>query len=422
MSSSLALPLDAARAPGGRAWTTLGVLTLVYLLNFLDRTLIYVLFPLLKAELHFSDLALALLGSTSFVLFYTSLGVPFGRLADRVSRPKLIAAGLVTWSVFSGLTGLADGFWSLFVCRVMVGVGEATLGPAAMSLLSDHFPSTRRATVQSVYASGIPLGAAAAFFLGAHLGAAWGWRTAFFCLGFPGVLLAAFVWTLPEPPRGATEGAAPTTRRDFWRQGTFLRLVGAYAIFAVAANSLSIWVPSLLGRARGVPLETVGNLGAFAMLVGGGLGTFFGGSVADRLRRRHPGGRLLFTAGLALACVPLWSVLLYSSNLWVLVPTYTALAAVGLAWLGPAAADVHDLAGPAHRGVATALYFLVVNLVGYGAAPPLVGWLSDHLGAAADPGRLAWALLSAPACCLLAAALLLHEARRRQSPSTSSIR
>src|SRR5215470_13810874 len=107
------------------SWYALAVLTLVYVLNFLDRSLIYILFTPIKAEMAFSDLQLALLGTTSFVIFYTLLGVPFGRLADRVSRTKLIAGGLAVWSLFSGLTGFTHGFWPIFLCRVMVGVGEA---------------------------------------------------------------------------------------------------------------------------------------------------------------------------------------------------------------------------------------------------------------------------------------------------------
>jgi len=150
----------------GYSWYVLSVLTAIYVLNFLDRSLIYILFTPIKAEMAFSDLELALLGTTSFVIFYTLLGVPFGRLADRVSRTKLIAGGLAVWSLFSGLTGFAHGFWPLFLCRVMVGVGEATLGPAALSLLSDFFPPRMRATVQGIYSSGIAVGGGLAFFLG----------------------------------------------------------------------------------------------------------------------------------------------------------------------------------------------------------------------------------------------------------------
>src|SRR5215216_3335994 len=142
---------------GAYAWYALALLTFVYLLNFLDRTLIYILFAPIKKEMAFTDFELGLLGTTSFVIFFTLLGVPFGRLADRTSRKNMIAAGLAVWSLFSGLTGFATGFWPLFLCRVMVGVGEATLGPAALSLLSDYFPPRVRATVQAVYSSGIAI-------------------------------------------------------------------------------------------------------------------------------------------------------------------------------------------------------------------------------------------------------------------------
>ncbi len=139
------------------SWYALGLLMVIYILNFLDRTIIYILFPLIKKELAFSDTQLALLGTTSFVIFYTVLGIPFGRIADRGSRTRLIAIGVIIWSVFSGLTAFANDFWTLFACRVMVGVGEATLGPAAISLLSDYFPPIRRATVTSVYSMGVLL-------------------------------------------------------------------------------------------------------------------------------------------------------------------------------------------------------------------------------------------------------------------------
>ena len=143
-------PAAVAGPANGYAWYALGLLTIASVLNYLDRTLIYILFAPIKQEMAFTDFELALLGTTSFVIFFTALGVPFGRLADRGSRKNMIAAGLAVWSLFSGLTGFATGFWSLFLCRVMVGVGEATHGPAALSLLSDYIPPRRRATVQSI--------------------------------------------------------------------------------------------------------------------------------------------------------------------------------------------------------------------------------------------------------------------------------
>src|SRR5207244_5020287 len=187
-----------------------------------------------------------LLATTSFVIFYTLLGVPFGWLADRVPRKVIIGAGLAVWSLFSGLTGFANGFWSIFFCRLMVGVGEATLGPAALSLLSDYFPPRMRATVQGIYSSGIAIGGGLAFFLGGWIGQVRGWRWAFYFLGFPGLLLAVLVALLREQPRGRTESADTLGRSSsdwkvLFRSGPLRYLYIGYALFALSSNNLGIW-------------------------------------------------------------------------------------------------------------------------------------------------------------------------------------
>jgi MFS family permease len=400
-----------AADPTQRRIFALAVLCLVYLLNFLDRTLIYILFPPIKAEMAFTDLQLALLGTTSFVLFYTLLGIPFGRLADKVSRKHMIAAGLLTWSLFSGLTGFATGFWTIFFCRVMVGVGEATLGPAAMSLLSDLFPPERRATVQSIYSAGIPLGAATALFAGGALGEAIGWRNTFFLLGFPGVALAMVVLTLPEPGRQVVVGAPPSDWRPLLKIRALRWHVVGYAFMAVAGNSLGIWIPTLLNRVHDIPLTTVGYLTGISMGVSGGLATAFGGAAADRWRATAAGGRLRFSATLAALCVPFWLLLLTSSSQPVLFASFFALAGLGLAWLGPAAADVHGLVGPQNKGIGIAMYFFVVNMLGYGVAPPVIGTISDALGGQEAPEMLQRALFICPAACVVAALVLWRAAK-----------
>ena len=275
------------------------------MLNYLDRTLIYILFTPIKQEMSFSDFELALLGTTSFVIFFTVLGVPFGRLADRSSRKNMIAAGLAVWSLFSGLTGFANGFWSLFFCRVMVGVGEATLGPAALSLLSDYFPPRMRASVQSIYASGITIGGGLAFFLGGWIGMRYGWRFAFYFLGFPGLFFAVLVYLLKEPKRGRTEVSAPKYTSDDWK--LLLRSVplryhyAGYALFAVAANSLSIWAPTFFTRVHGYSIQTLGIVAGLTSLTFGIAGTLLGGFLSDRLRRFGPGGRMRLGAVSSLA-------------------------------------------------------------------------------------------------------------------------
>ena len=548
-SSAAASTEESPLAPS--AWMALGVLFLVYLLNFLDRTLIYILFTPIKAELKFSDTELALLGTTSFVIFYTVLGVPFGRLADRVSRKKLIAAGLATWSLFSGLTGFADSFATLFLCRVMVGVGEATLGPAAMSLLADLFPARRHGMVQSLYSAGIPLGAAAAFFLGGQIAAAWGWRAAFFILGFPGLLLAVAVLLLPERARPTTQAAATgmpasstvTDLRTLWNLPVLRWHVLGYATFAIASNALSIWVPKLvvgaslaaqlgaapetfalattdatrvytilLDGAQDAVLDVVartpsgtyvvvderplkgssyalevpatyahpvwvtahvvgpsvpvaqrafaplqrlgenvdgeairldltaaasppdvgqvvvagpkptaslaamtaaalkgfGNFSGLSMAVAGGLATAVGGALADRWRTRAAGGRLRFGALLAALCVVPWIAIALSTDTLALQAAFFVLAGIGLAWLGGAAADVHAIAPPTLRGLGIASYYLVVNLVGYGVAPLVVGTISDV-------SDLRTALLICPAACLAAAGVLWRASRMQDA-------
>jgi MFS family permease len=145
MSDVAAKPEVVERIPA-HSWYALGVLTMVYVLNFLDRALVFILLSPIQKEFQFSGFQLGLLGSASFAIFYTLLDIPFGRMADRMKRKWLIAAGLAVWSLFSGLTGFAGGFWSLFLCRLMVGVGEATLGPAALSLREAQRGQTEGAT------------------------------------------------------------------------------------------------------------------------------------------------------------------------------------------------------------------------------------------------------------------------------------
>jgi len=406
------------------SWYALGLLTAVYVLNFLDRSLIYILFTPIKREMALTDLQLALLGSTSFVIFYTLLGIPFGRLADRVNRKRMIAAGLAVWSLFSGLTGFADGFWEIFGCRVMVGVGEATLGPAALSLLSDYFPVRLRATVGAIYSSGIAAGGGIAFFLGSWIGGTLGWRWAFYLLGFPGLVLCFFVLGLREVQRGRTE-AAPggraddeTTTRD-WRiifKSVPLRFhCLGYALFALAANSLTMWGPAFFTRVHGMDIATIGFVAGTLAVAGGVPGTILGGHFADRFRKRGRGGRMLFTACGALAAIPLWFILLFSNIPALLIVAVFIMYGVALMWLGPAAADVHDIVGPKLRGLGIGVYFFTVNVIGYGIGPPIIGKVSDMLGVKDDPLMMRYALLIAPLACLLSALSLLMGSRKLEA-------
>ena len=404
----------------GYAWYALGLLTLVYVLNYLDRNLIYILLPPIKAEMAFTDLQLALLGSMSFVIFFTVLGIPFGRLADRAVRKNMIAAGLAVWSLFSGLTGFADGFWSLFFCRVMVGVGEATLGPAALSLLSDYFPPRRRATVQAIYSSGIAVGAGLAFFLGGWIAQHLGWRWAFYLLGFPGIVVAVLVFLLREQARGQTEvEKAKYTSRDWmilFKSVPLRYHYLGYALFGLAANNLSFWGATFVARVYKFDLATIGIAAGILTVLAGVPGTILGGYMADRFRRFGRGGRMLFGALAALFAGPFWLLFIFASGPITLLLANLVLLGLSLVWLGPAAADVHDISGPHLRGLGIGIYFFTV-IIAFGLGSLLIGQLNDWLGVASDPIRMRYSLLVCPLACFLASIVLWRGSRAMERHS-----
>jgi MFS family permease len=397
------------------AWYVLGLLALVSVLNYLDRTLIYILLTPIKREMSFSDFELGLLGSTSFAIFFAVLGVPFGRLADRGSRKNMIAAGLAVWSLFSGLTGFANGFWSLFLCRVMVGVGEATLGPAALSLLSDYFPPRMRATTQSVYATGVTVGGGLAFFLGGWIGANYGWRSAFYFLGFPGVLIAVLVYFLREQQRGRTEVTPPKYSNNDWKllfRSKPLRYhYAGYAMLALATNTLTIWMPTFFNRVHGYSIATLGLVAGLTSLTSGIASTLLGGYLADRLRRFRPGGRMLLGSIASILAVPFWIVLLFSYNVPLLLVANFILLGLSLIWIAPAMADAHEISGPHLRGLTVGVFVCLVHVIAYGIGAPLMGKVNDLLGAATNPEVMRYGFLTSPVACVVAAVILWRGSR-----------
>jgi MFS family permease len=398
------------------SWYALALLMLVYVLNFLDRTIIYILFPLIKKEMEFSDTQLAMLGTTSFVIFYTLLGIPFGRMADRGSRTKIIAVGVIIWSLFSGLTSFANGFWTLFLCRVMVGVGEATLGPAAISLLSDYFPPEKRATVTSLYSMGIAIGAGLAALLGGSL-SQFGWRTAFLIVGFPGVMFGILVYFLKEPERRAAIATESNYTSLDWRRlltnSSFVSLCIGYALLGLATNNLSIWGATFYSRLHGFDLPTIGFWGGTLTLAAGIPATLFGGAIADKFRKRRIGGRMIYGSLLSFVSVIFWLLLIFTNSVPLILLANFVLLAAALAWLGAAAADATEIAGANLRGLAIAIYFFSVNIAAYLIGSNLIGILNDRLGATADPTMMRYALIICPIACLFSGIILLRAGLRR---------
>lgn len=388
----------------------LSVLFSVNVLNLVDRQAVYILFPLLKADLQLTDAQLGALGALPFALFYSFMGIPLGWLADRWHRVRLITIGLTVWSGFTALSGMTRGFWSLFAIRVGVGIGESSCAPAAQTILSDYFPPAKRSTILAAFNCGVPIGHGLGLYLGGVIAQQWGWRWTFFALGLPGLLLALVVSQLREPVRGQMEvhrqpvAAPPSSHalRQLWRtirakpalRWHFIAM--AWIGFSVSAPA--VWYPMFLVRLRGFSVETAGEITGLSAVVAGLVGTFLGGVMADRWMVRRKNARMFILVLRSFLVIPFLVGMLFITPPGLLIPLVVVGSCVSTVWFGPGSALVHDLVEPEIRAVAVALYVLVINLAA-GASPMIIGKLTDLSG---DPSFLQYALLIAPAGDLLA--------------------
>jgi MFS family permease len=381
-------------------------LFVVYVVNFLDRQLLSIVTEEVKRDFNLDDTQLGLLGGLAFAIFYSTLGIPIARLADRSSRAKIIAISLFVWSLFTAATGFAKSFAHLLLARICVGVGEAGLSPPAYSLLSDYFTPERRARALSIYSMGINGGVFVAWFVGARVAKAWGWQNTFIVLGLPGILLSVIVWmSLREPPRGFSEKVAvareppPMGRvlRQLWATRSFVHMSLAAALHAFVGYGVGYFSRSFLSRSHGMDVAEVGQWLAFISALGGALGTYLGGYFADRLAvrtgdRRH----YLWVPGIStLLNVPL-ALLVYLlpdkyTVLWLMFPA----GAIGAMYLGPTFSTTTILVGARERALAGAILLFVINMIGLGLGPTLTGWLSDSFKAMLADGGMAEAQATA---------------------------
>jgi MFS family permease len=374
---------------GPYAYYVLGVLFVVYIFNFIDRQILAILLQPIKEDLKISDTALGFLTGFAFALFYTFAGLPLARVADRWVRRSLIAISLATWSIMTAVSGLARGFTDLALARIGVGIGEAGATPPAHSLIADYFPPEKRATAFAIYASGIYVGVGIGFLVGGWINDHYGWRTAFFVVGLPGVLMALIVrLTVREPPRGMSEAHAPTGRqytiKEVWQffgrvpAGRNASLAGAFHAFV--GYGLGAWIPAFFVRLHGMTPGTLGQWLSWITALGGLIGAFAGGWIADRWARRNPRARAYMgMVGAVLSIVPLFVTLLVTDTqlaLLFLLP-YNILTTL---WLGPTVAIVQELVPPAMRSMASAVFLFIVTIIGLGAGPQVVGILNDLIG------------------------------------------
>ena len=397
----------------------LAVLLVVYVFNFIDRIIIGILAPLIKADLHLTDTQLGLLGGTAFALLYTALGIPIGWLADRTGRVWIITLALSLWSLLTAACGAAQGFTQLFLARLGVGIGEAGGVAPAYSLLADYFPPQQRARALGAYAFGIPIGSAAGLVVGGLLASRLDWRMTFVVVGMAGLLLVPLLrLTVREPVRGGfesgTPAAAPPLREVVRRlagKRAFWGLSIAAASSSIAGYGILFWMPSFLLLSYHFTLAQVSVYLGAIILVGGTAGVWLGAALTDHFGTRRRSAFALVPALALLLAVPCYAFgVLVRPPGWGLA-VFALPVALGLAWLGPVTAAIQHLVPPGMRTLASSVFLFINNLIGLGLGSLLIGALSDHFRARYGPDALGYAILAALAFYALSSALFALSSR-----------
>jgi MFS family permease len=409
------------------------VLVIVYTFNFIDRQIVGILAIPIKTELHLSDSQLGLMGGLAFALFYTFLGIPIARLADRVSRTGIMTAALALWSLMTAVCGLTHSFAQLFMARLGVGVGEAGGVAPAYSLICDYFPPRERARALSAYSFGIPIGGAAGIVLGGFITSLMSWRMAFFIVGLAGLLLTPLLkLTVREPVRGALDdsrGAAamPTVNADpsvnarpslldviavLARRPSFWGLSLGAASASMMGYGLFFWMPSFAVRSFHLTLLQASMIYGALVLVGGLFGIWVGGVLADKYGEKRKAFYALIPAAAFVTTVPFYVAGVLCTTLWVSFLVLLVPTALGLVWLGPVLAAVQHLVPANMRATASALFLFINNLIGIGLGTTLIGVVSDSMRERFGSESLRYAILAGTGFYLIAATLLFLASRR----------
>ncbi|MEI6208765.1 MAG: MFS transporter [Desulfuromonadales bacterium] len=362
----------------------LGLLLAVNMLNYIDRQVLFAVFPLIKIDLSLSDTALGFLGS-AFMLSYLLFAPLFGWLGDRWSRTRLASGGLILWSLATTLAGFATGYRSLLAARATVGVGEASFGTVSPGLVVDFFPKECRGRILAWFYVAIPVGSALGYLLGGVLGQKYGWHSAFLMVGLPGLLLAIPIALLRTPPRGGDsapqqqpEGKASAGYKALLKNRSFVFNTLAMAAMTFAIGGLAQWIPSFLHRVHSLDVAKGNTMFGATTVLAGILGTLAGGWLGDLWQKRNSKGYLLISGWGFLIGTPfaVWAIL---------APGLTGcMSAIFFAEFflflntGPLNTVMINVTNPAVRAMAFAINIFFIHALGDAISPSILGWLSDQ--------------------------------------------
>jgi len=383
---------DPAQNPYAKVSTkyyAVGLLTVVYTFNFIDRQLLAILQESIKEELLLSDSQLGLLTGFAFALFYVTAGIPIARWADRGNRRNIVSYAVGIWSFMTAISGLAANYGQLLIARVGVGIGEAGGSPPAHSIISDIFPPEKRASALALYSTGVNIGIMFGFLFGGWLNEFFGWRTAFMVVGIPGILIALLVrFTLQEPIRGLSENRdlSEETHSSFidvlrllWSRRTFRHLAFAGALNAFAGYSTASWTASFMIRSHGMTTGELGTWLAGIMGLGGAIGVLLGGIFAEKLAVKDVRWYLWLPTLTGIVTVPFMYAVYVADSAYAALTLSIIPGLLFNVYLGNALAMTHGMVGLRMRALASAILFFVLNIIGLGMGPWSVGFLSDTL-------------------------------------------
>lgn len=380
----------------------LALLLAVNLLNYIDRQILYAVFPLIKADFALSDTALGFLGS-AFMICYMCSAPLLGWLGDRGNRISLASCGVAVWSLATALAGFAPGYRSLLAARTAVGIGEASFGTVSPGLVADFFSKERRGRVLSYFYLAIPVGSAIGYLLGGLLGYHFGWRSAFLLVGAPGLFLAVAVWFLRDPKKQDHSQRKQPGRKNLsagyralFRNRSFVVNTLAMAAMTFALGGLAQWMPSFLNRVHQLDVARGNTLFGTITVLAGISGTLTGGWLGDRIQQRTPKGYLLVSGWGFLIGTP---IAVYAIAAPSLAGCLTAMFFAEFFLFfntGPLNTVIVNVSSSGCRAMAFAVNIFFIHALGDAVSPTILGWLSDQWG-------LRSALLLTPAAIATAA-------------------
>jgi MFS family permease len=360
----------------------LAILLAVNLLNYIDRQVLYAVFPLVKADLQLSDTSLGLLGS-AFMLSYMIIAPLFGWIGDRNNRAHLAAGGVIAWSLATIGAGFTKSYGSLLAARSAVGIGEASFGTVSPGLISDYFSPERRGRALAYFYLAIPVGSALGYLFGGVVGQKYGWQNAFLLAGLPGLLLAIPLWRLRDPGRQRNVYIPKTTvncYREFMRNRSYITATLAMAAMTFALGGLAQWAPSFLNRMHALDVAKGNIIFGGLTVVSGIAGTLAGGWLGDRMQARSQSGYLLVSGWGFVLGTPLLAWAILSGDLT------CCLAAIFLAETllflntGPLNTVIVNVSPAKTRAMAFAINIFIIHALGDAVSPAIIGSLSDAFG------------------------------------------